>query len=59
MDQVYSIGMFGAEAANAISSRTKMTATDLQIILTYLARDKRAIIYDNEVGAISCRMTNG
>ena len=35
-----------------MNTQGKLTESDLQVILVYLARDKSAIIYDNEVGQI-------
>lgn len=51
MDQVYSLDMFRAEVANAVNLTTDLTANDFEIVLTYLAREKKAIVYDDEVGA--------
>ena len=33
-----------------MNTQGKLTDSDLQVILVYLARDKSAIIYDNQVG---------
>ena len=53
VDRIYPISIFSAEAAkilNTPNAHEQLTETDLQTILTYLARDKSAIIYDDQVG---------
>lgn len=53
VDQVFSVDVFRAEAANAVNLTTEISTTDLKIILTYLAREKGVITYDDEVGTDS------
>lgn len=53
VDQVFSIDVFRAEAANAINLTSELSIIDLKIILTYLAREKGVITYDDDVGVDS------
>ena len=52
INRIYPISAFSSEAARIMNMQGKLTESDLQVILVYLARDKSAIIYDNEVGQI-------
>lgn len=48
-DQVYPMPFFRDEVSKAIGVRGGVSDSDFQIILTYLGRDKSAIIYDSRV----------
>ena len=56
-DRIYPISIFSSEAARILNTQGKLTESDLQVILVYLARDKSAIIYDNQVGQIEISPT--
>ena len=48
VDRIYPISLFSIEAARAINLKNELTDSDLEVILTYLARDKSAILYDSQ-----------
>ncbi len=49
VDRIHSLEEFRKEAACAINIKDGLTDGDLNIIIRYLARDKREIAYDREV----------
>ena len=58
VDRVYSRQMFCREASKALELQGELTENDLEALLKHLARDKQAVVYDNEVrAAASCMMT--
>lgn len=52
IDRIYTMGMFRKLVTQILNLKTDVADTDLSIILTFLARDKRAIIYDHEVSSV-------
>lgn len=48
VDRVYSRGMFRRKVAEALNLDTEVTDSDLNIIVTFLSRDKSMIIYDHD-----------
>jgi len=49
VDRIYSVLLFSKEASKALELRGELTKSDLNVLLRHLARDKRAVVYDNEV----------
>lgn len=49
VDCTYTKQMFSREASKALELQGELTASDLDVLLKHLARDKGAVIYDNEV----------
>ena len=49
VDRIYSRDMFSEEATKAMELRSGLSESDLQVLLRHLARDKGAIIYDDQV----------
>ena len=49
VDCIYPMPMFRAEASKILKIHNGLTESDLNIILTYLARDQSKIVYDAEV----------
>jgi len=47
--KLYPMSIFRIKAAKAMNVSQGLSDTDLTIILTYLARDKVAIVYDQQV----------
>lgn len=52
VDRVYTMSMFKKEVTRTLKLKTEVTETDLSIILKFLARDKRAIVYDREASTL-------
>ena len=46
------MSMFRKLVTQILNLKTDLADTDLSIILIFLARDKRAIIYDHEVSSV-------
>ncbi len=51
VDRIYSWQLFSKEASKALELRRELTKSDLDVLLKHLARDKGAVVYDNEVKA--------
>lgn len=51
---IYPMSIFKKEAAQAMNLRDSLTDSDLNVVLTHLARDTGAIVYDQSVS----RFTN-
>ncbi len=49
VDRIYSTQLFSKEASKALELRGELTKSDLAVLLRHLARDKKAVVYDNEV----------
>lgn len=47
------MSMFKKTFARALNYKTEVTDTDLSIMLKFLDRDKRAIVYDHEASTLS------
>ena len=52
MDRTYSVDDFRQEVAKMISLQEDLTDGDLSIIVTHLARDKKAVAYNSQVSLI-------
>lgn len=52
VDRVYTMSMFRKNVTTTLSLKNEVTDTDLNIILKFLARDKRAIVYDREASTV-------
>ena len=52
VDRIYSLDSFRKEVAQAISNKDGLTDDDLNVLLRYLARDKKEIVYDHEVSIL-------
>ena len=50
VDRIYPRQVFAKEDSRALELQGDLTESDLQVLLKFLARDKGAIVYDNEVG---------
>lgn len=50
VDLIYSKESFVNEFANVLSTDSRFSATDFDVLLLYLSRDVGAIAYDGEVG---------
>jgi len=51
VDRIYSRHLFSKEASKALDLRGELTKSDLDVLLRHLARDKRIVVFDNEVTA--------
>lgn len=49
VDRICTMSMFRERVTRTLNLKTEATDTDLNILLTFLARDKRAIVYDHEI----------
>lgn len=49
VDRVFPMANFSAEVSKILEAHDGLAESDLHILLTYLARDKSAIVYDLEV----------
>lgn len=49
VDRILSKRLFKSQFAGSLSERHTLTDSDIEIVLTYLARDKGAVLYDGEV----------
>lgn len=49
MDRIYPRETFEKEAANIMNAEAGLTKADLDILLTYLARDKKEVAFDSQV----------
>lgn len=52
VDRIHSLDSFRKEVAQAINNKDGLTDDDLNVLLRYLARDRRAIVYDHEVSLL-------
>ena len=50
VDRIYSRQMFAKEASKAVGLQSDLTDSDLSVMLTFLARDKGLVVYDDTVG---------
>ena len=50
-NRVYSFDAFTKEASLAIGSTHDLSFPDLKILLKYLARDKKSVVYDDVVNS--------
>lgn len=48
-NRVYSFENFGKEVSVAIGLKHELTYQDLRVLLKYLARDRRSVVYDDQV----------
>ena len=51
-NRVYSFDAFTKEASLAIGSTHELSYQDLKILLKYLARDKKSVVYDDVVNSL-------
>lgn len=49
VDRIYSRETFEKEAAKSMGAEAGITKSDLAILLTYLARDKKEVAFDSQV----------
>ena len=49
IDRILPLDIFREEASSAMQLSSPLSEADLQIILTCLSRDKRALVYDAKV----------
>ncbi len=56
VDRIFSKDMFSAEFANVLSTTHDLSELDIEILLTFLKRDKRALLYDGQVSNICGRV---
>ena len=52
VDRIHPLSAFRKEAAEAVNSKGGLTDGDLDVLLKYLARDKKEIVYDREVSPL-------
>ena len=48
-DRIYPRETFETEAAKVMAAQAGLTKSDLTILLTYLARDKKEVAFDSQV----------
>ena len=53
VDRIYSKSMFKRDFQAVFGNRQSLTDTDMEVLLIFLARDKREIAYDGEVCIVS------
>ena len=53
IDRIYTFSKFSTEAAKAMNLKGVLTDSDRDVVLTYLARDKQAVVFDRSVSFIS------
>lgn len=58
-DRVHPLEAFRKEAAYAINTTDGLTDGDLNIIITYLARDRRQIVCDREASSLHTVLEQG
>lgn len=49
VDRVSSKSLFRQETSHTLNDQQELTDVDIDVLLTYLVRDKRLIAYDGEV----------
>jgi charged multivesicular body protein 7 len=49
VDRIFSKDMFTKEFSGVLGSKQVLSDTDFTVLLTFLARDKREIAFDNKV----------
>ncbi len=56
VDRIFSKDMFSAEFTNVLSTTHDLSESDIEILLTFLKRDKKALLYDGQVRSICVRV---
>ena len=56
VDRIYPMSKFKTEIAKALSLGHDLTESDGKVMLTYLARDRSAIVYDDQVRSCHSRL---
>lgn len=52
-DRVFSKDMFKIEFGRALNDKRDLTEMDMNVLLTYLSRDKQQIAYDGQVNHVT------
>jgi hypothetical protein len=59
VDRIHPLEAFRKEAAHAINITDGLTDDDLNIIIIYLARDRRQIVVDREASSLRTSLEQG